>query len=274
MNLFSAAPDTPGLKLEWEDKWVEDFPEDEFSEECKNQPRRIWMYHNRGKRKEKCVVEYTLTVCATEAFLNYGGRFRDVNAADDRDIYIGITRIRFTDDSRSMVRDVAWQDEGKKRFVDYDIRTSWSQLSSDSHFKPPDRDSRQRDWINSVLRPGQLRFRRMLLDNYGSSCCMTGVALEETLEAAHIMPYRGFEFDHPENGLLLRADLHRLFDKLLISVNPDTFKIILSSTLQNDPHYSCLDKENIIFTRKSLRPSKKALRDHWHRFNNADKQNE
>jgi hypothetical protein len=264
MNIFSSAPNTPGLKLAWSDGWVEDFPEDEFAEECEDRPRRIWMYRQTVKR---CLVDYTLSVRDNEAYLNYGGHFREANSADDRDIYIGTTRIRFTDDTRSIVKDVSWKDEGKSRFVEYDIPTSWSQSSINVAFEPPSHDHRKRRRLNSVLRPGQLRFRRTLLNNYGNTCCMTGAIIEETIEAAHIMPYLGTEYDHPENGLLLRADLHRLFDSLLISVNPETLEITLSPVIKNDPHYSSLNQSKLSFSDNSFKPSHEALRDHWDRFN-------
>jgi len=45
------------------------------------------------------------------------------------------------------------------------------------------------------------------------------------LEAAHIKPYRGKTDSHLENGLLLRADLHTLFDLNLIGVEPDTLTV-------------------------------------------------
>lgn len=267
MNAFSAAPDTPGLKLLWGDGWVEDFPEDEFAEECEDRPRRIWMYR---KRSKKCPSEYTLSVRGAEAFLDYGGRFREANTMPDRDFYIGITRIRFADDSRTLVRDVAWRDEGKKTFCDYKIRASWAaDLTQASPFIPPAHDHRQRGLLSSVLRPGQLRFRHTLLLIYGGSCCMTGSTIEETLEAAHIMPYRGAQFDHPENGLLLRADLHRLFDRLLISINPDTFAIVVDPALRRHPEYSSLAERRLLISSRSTRPAYDALRDHWDRFKKA-----
>ena len=40
----------------------------------------------------------------------------------------------------------------------------------------------------------------------------------ELLEAAHIQPYIDERSNHPQNGLCLRVDLHRLFDEGLISV--------------------------------------------------------
>jgi putative restriction endonuclease len=85
---------------------------------------------------------------------------------------------------------------------------------------PPDVD--QRDWSQRLIavRRGQEGFREGLLDAFGRSCCISGSRVEATLEAAHIRPYRGPHSHTPGNGLLLRADLHTLFDLHLITVMP------------------------------------------------------
>jgi putative restriction endonuclease len=70
------------------------------------------------------------------------------------------------------------------------------------------------------VRRGQRAFREGLLQAFGSACCISGSQVEATLEAAHIRPYRGPGSHTPGNGLLLRADLHTLFDLRLITVMP------------------------------------------------------
>jgi putative restriction endonuclease len=67
-------------------------------------------------------------------------------------------------------------------------------------------------------RKGQSIFRQAILSSYGHRCCITGEAVEELLEAAHIQPYVDERSNHAQNGLCLRVDLHRLFDAGLISV--------------------------------------------------------
>ena len=47
---------------------------------------------------------------------------------------------------------------------------------------------------------------------------MSGCREEEVLQAAHILPYTDAETNKIDNGLLLRADLHNLFDLYLISI--------------------------------------------------------
>jgi putative restriction endonuclease len=67
-------------------------------------------------------------------------------------------------------------------------------------------------------RKGQSAFRQQILRNYGYRCCILGEAVVELLEAAHIQPYINERSNHPQNGLCLRVDLHRLFDEGLISI--------------------------------------------------------
>lgn len=66
-----------------------------------------------------------------------------------------------------------------------------------------------------------MQFRRQLLDAYGGRCAVTQTPIEGLLEAAHISPYRGQHTHSVNNGLLLRSDIHTLFDLHLLSVLPD-----------------------------------------------------
>ncbi|MDZ7808966.1 MAG: HNH endonuclease signature motif containing protein [Arhodomonas sp.] len=54
------------------------------------------------------------------------------------------------------------------------------------------------------------RFGETLIEAYEGRCAITGCNMLDVLEAAHIHPYRGDATNHPSNGLLLRADLHRV----------------------------------------------------------------
>ena len=90
-------------------------------------------------------------------------------------------------------------------------------------------DQRQRTTQEVVARLGQGRFRDMLLSAYGGKCAVTGCSIPEVLEAAHIIPYSGDPSDHVCNGLLLRSDIHMLFDAHLIAIDPTKMTIITSS---------------------------------------------
>lgn len=62
------------------------------------------------------------------------------------------------------------------------------------------------------VRRGQAEFRRSLLDTFGSVCAFSGHAPPAALEAAHLYSYGDLGFHHSSGGLLLRRDLHALFD--------------------------------------------------------------
>lgn len=70
-------------------------------------------------------------------------------------------------------------------------------------------------------RLGQGAFRVSVTDAYGRACAATGEHSLPALEAAHIRSYSREGPHEVRNGILLRADLHRLFDKGYITVTPD-----------------------------------------------------
>jgi putative restriction endonuclease len=70
-------------------------------------------------------------------------------------------------------------------------------------------------------RLGQASFRVLVTDAYKRRCAITGESTLVALEAAHIVPYSNDGSHEIRNGLLLRADFHRLFDVGLVSINQD-----------------------------------------------------
>jgi putative restriction endonuclease len=92
-------------------------------------------------------------------------------------------------------------------------------------------DARERVLAQIVRRRGQKQFREKLLEAYGGRCAITGCDLVEVLEAAHIVPYMGPATDDVQNGLLLRADIHTLFDLGLITLEPESLKVLLAPSL-------------------------------------------
>ncbi len=74
-----------------------------------------------------------------------------------------------------------------------------------------------------AVRPrlGQGMFRIAVLDAYGGSCAVTTEHSLPVLEAAHIQPYASGGEHDVANGLVLRADLHRLFDLGYLTIRPD-----------------------------------------------------
>jgi hypothetical protein len=69
------------------------------------------------------------------------------------------------------------------------------------------------------IRRGQGKFRERLLAAYGRTCAISGCKIVDLLEAAHIRPHAEEPNYSVTNGLLLRADLHTLFDLGLLAVD-------------------------------------------------------
>lgn len=137
------------------------------------------------------------------------------------------------------------------------------QLEEQGEFDPTGiEDARKRILRAIVLRKGRKKFRESVLSAYERKCAITGCAVEDVLEAAHIYPYKGDDTDHPSNGLLLRADFHTLFDLHLVAIHEDSMKLLISSKL-NDPHYMKYHGKKVRIPKvKSRQPSREALKQH------------
>ena len=98
---------------------------------------------------------------------------------------------------------------------------------------------RRRVLAYSIERPGQPRFRREVLETAAGRCVLTQETTTDVLEAAHIIPVKEGGSDVPGNGLCLRMDIHRLFDKGSIRLQPNG-NVILNGDLPSTVSYSGL----------------------------------
>lgn len=96
----------------------------------------------------------------------------------------------------------------------------------------------QQKIVFRVQRRQQDIFRKMLLDAYGSQCAISGTHVPEVLQAAHIEPYRGQQSQKVNNGILLRSDIHLLYDARLLSIEPFTHTVTLHEHLRNDEYFA------------------------------------
>jgi len=71
-------------------------------------------------------------------------------------------------------------------------------------------------------------------DVYDRRCAITGERTLPVLEAAHIKAYSSGGPHEPENGLLLRSDVHTLFDKGYVTVDADQLKVVVSSRIREE----------------------------------------
>jgi putative restriction endonuclease len=96
-------------------------------------------------------------------------------------------------------------------------------------------------------RLGQGLFSLAVRDAYQGACAVTREH-SPALEAAHILPYGQGGEHRVDNGLLLRSDLHRLYDRGYVTVTPDyVFRVSdrLRDEFQNGRSYYGLDEAKI-----------------------------
>ncbi len=94
-------------------------------------------------------------------------------------------------------------------------------------------DGFQRRFTMQEARPDQAEFRAALIKLYNGRCPITRCGVHAVLQAAHIVPFSkdiALRND-PKNGLILRSDLHSLFDKFLVSVHPKSNRLVVAAEL-------------------------------------------
>lgn len=115
-------------------------------------------------------------------------------------------------------------------------------------------------------RLGQGSFRSVVMDTYERHCAVTGERAWPALDAAHIRPVSEGGQHRIDNGLLLRSDIHRLYDAGYVTVVPDA-RFLVSRRLKEDfdngePYYP-LDGQKIwLPPRAEERPDSETLE--WH----------
>jgi hypothetical protein len=116
-------------------------------------------------------------------------------------------------------------------------------------------------------RQGQPKFRRAVLNAYERKCAISGCDLEQAVEAAHIRPYSGGRSDRLSNALLLRADLHTLFDLGLVSIDAQKWTVVMDANLRRQAEYGDYHGKKIHLPRdKKYWPSKSKLDQHRRAF--------
>ena len=91
----------------------------------------------------------------------------------------------------------------------------------------PIQDEDKRQAYARRVRKGQSRFRKALHTLYGSRCAFTGTDEETVLEACHIISHAKTGDNSLDNGLLLRSDIHVLFDEHLMTLANDGQRILV-----------------------------------------------
>lgn len=149
------------------------------------------------------------------------------------------------------------------RLLNENNNTKYLQVDEVPEYVPTQEDRRETILRQIKERYGQTKFRSLLRQRYGDQCMISGLKLLDVIEAAHISPYRGVDDNSPDNGLLLRADLHTLFDLNLLGINPESLEVKFHPKVM-ETDYKKLENSKLICSR--YRPSYVALKLKWKEF--------
>lgn len=118
-------------------------------------------------------------------------------------------------------------------------------------------------------RLGQGAFRVVITDVYNRKCAITQERTLPVLEAAHIKPFAKSGPHKINNGLLLRSDLHKLFDLFYLTITPD-FHVEVSKRIKEEykngrEYYALHGKELNLPSNSKYLPSREYIE--WHNQN-------
>ena len=115
-------------------------------------------------------------------------------------------------------------------------------------------------------------FKRLVPQLYQQQCCFTGMRLSSTykhsfVDACHIVPFSHSHNDSVTNGIALCPNMHRAFDRGLLSID-DNYRILVSKHLTEDKNHpyalsALKGKQMILPQQQNHYPAQDALA--WHR---------
>lgn len=120
----------------------------------------------------------------------------------------------------------------------------------------------------TLVRPrlGQGAFRVLVTDVYERHCAVTGEKTLPVLDAAHIKPVPRGGLHRVDNGILMRTDIHRLYDRGYVTITPD-HRFQVSRRLKDDfdngePYYNIQGRQIWVPQSHQNRPNSELLE--WH----------
>jgi hypothetical protein len=131
-------------------------------------------------------------------------------------------------------------DLSEKEFHDPDLFIMTPAEAAEDDIAPRDDEDRRQIFARRVRR-GQSRFRKALLTLYSNQCAFTGVREDRVLEACHVLSHAETGNNQLDNGLILRADIHTLFDLGLATVANDGITVRLDTMRVTDPEFTRLN---------------------------------
>lgn len=199
-------------------------------------------YHVKWKHHSK-YIEIVYTNENDKNGVPFNKAMADFVAKKDYDITWGTERYFL---KNGIVNQIVWyancfNNECVKDNITYDSRNPKHRRKLE--FKVNYKETRKFQTSKQVVR-NQKEFRDNLLEK-DKRCVISKVSVPEVLQAAHIVAVKEGGFEHVNNGVLLRADLHQLFDSGILTIDNKGVVHIDKERVKNAPEYMKYDGKRI-----------------------------
>jgi putative restriction endonuclease len=158
---------------------------------------------------------------------------------------------------------------GKKLWEDVQIRLKAKHYIMTEAEKSAEETSRYGEPIMVIPRLGQGSFRIIVTDAYNRRCAVTQERTLPALEAAHIKFFKDSGPHRVENGILLRSDIHKLFDTGYVTITPDYhFEVSrrIKEEFENGRDYYAMHGRTLYIPKdQKIRPAHEFIE--WHNEN-------
>lgn len=143
-----------------------------------------------------------------------------------------------------------------------EINPEMTMESAESFIRQASDDELEKILVQINNRKNQNKFRKALLKLYDNRCAISSVSTDVVLEAAHILPHSITGINSSENGILLRSDLHGLFDNDLLLIHPIKLSIHIHPSLKHS-YYSIYEGKELAKRIDNSKPSSQYLQEKW-----------
>jgi hypothetical protein len=140
-------------------------------------------------------------------------------------------------DSKTNGLDVEHLNKVKAEYWNVYSETPTAKTTYVSFGDAPNDDPYELAQFAAKIRRGQPIFRKNLLIAYGEKCAISGFGPADVLDAVHVVSHAETGINELHNGLLLRSDLHCLYDARLLSIHPKTKCVVLDEVLKDTPYW-------------------------------------
>ena len=135
-------------------------------------------------------------------------------------------------------------------------------------YTPSEENKKSTKMMMCVVREGREKFRNEILNNYDNKCCISECNISAVLEAAHVTPYNGSDSNNIPNGICLRSDIHKLWDKHLIAINPDTKQVEIAKALKDSEYEKFEGKKVFTGLSQDKVPTRELLKIQYEKLKN------